>query len=75
MKNRLKYACAGILPLLAIADSASATEHVKEQKERPNILFILSDDHTSQTWGIYGGILADTLTSASEATRWQLSAP
>ena len=25
----------------------------------PNILFILSDDHTSQTWGIYGGILAD----------------
>lgn len=29
------------------------------QKERPNILFILSDDHTSQAWGIYGGILAD----------------
>lgn len=27
--------------------------------ERPNILFILSDDHTSQAWGIYGGILAD----------------
>lgn len=26
---------------------------------RPNILFILSDDHTSQAWGIYGGILAD----------------
>lgn len=25
--------------------------------ERPNILFILSDDHTSQAWGIYGGIL------------------
>ncbi|MDR1455157.1 MAG: sulfatase [Tannerella sp.] len=25
---------------------------------RPNILFILSDDHTSQAWGIYGGILA-----------------
>lgn len=24
----------------------------------PNILFILSDDHTSQAWGIYGGILA-----------------
>lgn len=29
------------------------------EKERPNILFILSDDHTSQAWGIYGGILAD----------------
>lgn len=26
--------------------------------ERPNILFILSDDHTSQSWGIYGGPLA-----------------
>lgn len=26
---------------------------------RPNIIFIMSDDHTSQAWGIYGGILAD----------------
>ena len=25
----------------------------------PNILFILSDDHTAQAWGIYGGILED----------------
>ena len=27
------------------------------QEERPNILFILSDDHTSQSWGIYGGVI------------------
>lgn len=27
------------------------------EQERPNILFILSDDHTSQAWGVYGGIL------------------
>jgi len=27
--------------------------------EKPNILFIFSDDHTSQAWGIYGGILED----------------
>lgn len=27
--------------------------------ERPNILFIMSDDHTSQAWGIYGGPLKD----------------
>ena len=27
-------------------------------EERPNVLFILSDDHTSQAWGIYGGIHA-----------------
>ena len=30
-----------------------------EVAERPNVLFILSDDHTSQSWGVYGGILAD----------------
>lgn len=30
-----------------------------QQSDRPNILFILSDDHTAQAWGIYGGILAD----------------
>ena len=29
------------------------------EKKRPNILFIMSDDHTSQAWGIYGGILED----------------
>lgn len=27
--------------------------------QKPNILFIMSDDHTSQAWGIYGGVLAD----------------
>ncbi|HBK29614.1 MAG TPA: acetylglucosamine-6-sulfatase, partial [Parabacteroides sp.] len=29
------------------------------QGQRPNILFILSDDHTSQSWGIYGGVLGE----------------
>ena len=29
-----------------------------EETKRPNILFIMSDDHTSQAWGIYGGVLA-----------------
>ncbi len=32
---------------------------VKETNSPPNILFILSDDHTSQAWGIYGGVLKD----------------
>lgn len=27
--------------------------------DRPNILFIMADDFTSQAWGIYGGILQD----------------
>lgn len=30
-----------------------------QKKSPPNILFILSDDHTAQAWGIYGGILED----------------
>ena len=29
------------------------------EKLKPNILFIMSDDHTSQAWGIYNGILQD----------------
>ncbi|MFY0653450.1 MAG: sulfatase [Cyclobacteriaceae bacterium] len=31
----------------------------KTENQRPNILFIMSDDHTAQAWGIYGGILKD----------------
>ena len=31
----------------------------ENEKLPPNILFIMSDDHTSQAWGIYGGILED----------------
>ena len=31
----------------------------EREKVRPNILFIMSDDHTAQAWGIYGGILQD----------------
>ncbi len=30
-----------------------------QQKDRPNILFIMADDHTSQAWGTYGGLLKD----------------
>lgn len=52
---KLKLSCfaaavAGVTPVAALASNPDA---------RPNILFILSDDHTSQTWGIYGGHLAD----------------
>lgn len=32
---------------------------VNNELDRPNILFIMSDDHTSQAWGIYNGILQD----------------
>jgi len=47
-----------LLTLLAITSLAcSATKQEKQPEKRPNILFIMSDDHTSQAWGIYGGIL------------------
>ena len=45
--------------LLAAASPAAVAEKPVADGGRPNILFILSDDHTSQAWGIYGGILSD----------------
>ncbi|MDH6533859.1 DUF4976 domain-containing protein [Parabacteroides sp. 52] len=50
-----------LLPLgiLAAGIPACGNAHTpKNEKERPNILFILSDDHTSQAWGVYGGVLS-----------------
>ncbi|MFI3295116.1 MAG: sulfatase [Rikenellaceae bacterium] len=47
----------GVLTLSTPA-FAQKTQKSKKQKQ-PNIVFILSDDHTSQAWGVYGGILAD----------------
>lgn len=29
--------------------------------QKPNILFILSDDHTAQSWGVYDGILSSLI--------------
>ncbi|WP_341216131.1 sulfatase [uncultured Wocania sp.] len=37
----------------------SCKSEEKQAVIKPNILFIMSDDHTSQAWGIYGGILKD----------------
>ena len=56
MKNWIvPLSIASSLPLM---NSCLQAEQTKES-ERPNILFIMSDDHTSQSWGVYGGILAD----------------
>lgn len=38
--------------LLATASPVLAAGKAEAVGERPNILFILSDDHTSQAWGI-----------------------
>lgn len=32
---------------------------------RPNILFVMADDHTGQAWGIYGGILGKYVQNAN----------
>lgn len=49
-----------LLGLVAVTvTSCSSSKEAKEVDERPNILFILSDDHTSQSWGIYGGVLSE----------------
>lgn len=45
---------------LAVGLNAYVSVQAAESGEiRPNILFILSDDHTAQTWGIYGDVLAE----------------
>lgn len=50
---------AGILGISFSVVGQQSTGVKSNKNERPNILFILSDDHTSQAWGIYGGILSN----------------
>ena len=47
-----------VFVILSISISCNSPKKVKSLSQ-PNILFIMSDDHTSQAWGIYGGILKD----------------
>lgn len=47
-----------ILLIASSCDTKNKGEK-KEEAKRPNILFIMSDDHTARAWGIYGGILKD----------------
>ncbi|GLR17084.1 sulfatase family protein [Portibacter lacus] len=56
MKNLLGKLFGAILLVITVYGCAEKTEEVAE---RPNILFIMSDDHTSQAWGIYGGLLEE----------------
>lgn len=60
VKTKLKNALL-LLPVLAgslcISCKTTGKPSPDEKEIKPNILFILSDDHTSQAWGIYGGLL------------------
>jgi hypothetical protein len=55
MKNRV---IVSLIVVLFIWNRAMSQE-ILNPTEKPNILFKLSDDHTSQAWGIYGGPLVD----------------
>lgn len=58
--NNKTNSLAAALCLLPVCLPLHAEKNEKQtgDNERPNILFILSDDHTSQSWGVYGGILS-----------------
>lgn len=53
----MRYFTLSMLGLVTLLFSA-CQEKTKEST-RPNILYIMADDHTGQAWGIYGGILKD----------------
>lgn len=46
-----------VLVMLLINFLVAANGQGKPDTSRPNILFVMADDHTGQSWGIYGGIL------------------
>ncbi len=59
MKNQNQFlTCIFFLGFSFLA-SLVFSQNTVNSNQKPNILFILSDDHTSQAWGIYGGILQD----------------
>lgn len=56
----MKFNTKALFFLLLLFSIGCKNEVGKEaESTRPNILFIMADDHTSQAWGIYGGILKD----------------
>ena len=55
MKNRTTFLLIFILVLTA---ASSCNKQDKADTKKPNILFIMSDDHTSQAFGVYGSRLA-----------------
>ena len=61
MRTLVKAITAIVLVGFLVVSCKNKTEEEPKgaEQERPNILFIMADDHTGQTWGTYGGILAD----------------
>ncbi|MBC9796893.1 sulfatase family protein [Sinomicrobium weinanense] len=59
IKAVLLLILAGLSCLSCKKTKTAEKQSLEDQSTKPNILFILSDDHTSQAWGIYGGLLRD----------------
>lgn len=47
------------LLLVVFSSLFGSCQLAKREGVKPNILFIMSDDHTGQAWGVYGGVLKD----------------
>ena len=58
MKSQLTF-CFIILVSLLSCKQTNNDSNIASKQSPPNILFIMSDDHTSQAWGLYGGVLKD----------------
>ena len=56
-KHNFSFLYYGLFMLFLFSCNDKTNE--KSEDIQPNILFILSDDHTSQAWGVYGGQLQD----------------
>lgn len=54
MKYIVYFFLLGTLALFGFQKTKKFTK-----SDRPNIIFIMADDHTSQAWGVYGGVLKD----------------
>jgi len=48
-----------VLILVLFIAGFGCTDSTKKEATKPNIIYIMADDHTGQAWGIYGGILKD----------------
>lgn len=44
---------------LTVTLSSCTSKQKVKTESRPNILYIMADDHTAQAWGVYGGIWKD----------------
>jgi hypothetical protein len=49
------------IALMALGAGISSCNQQKEDEQRPNILFIMTDDHTQQALHAYGHGLLDTV--------------